>query len=1081
MNKKDLKAVLLASALCGAAAVVPVMADEVEQDPVDVQDQVLETSNDGNAITNDSEVVENAEASGDVTENLGSDSVVNEGSESVVNGGSDLNKTEMPAAVSQDDSQKDGWDEYNQQYYENGELVKSQFKEIDGNTYYFDEYGYKQTGYLDQENDCYYFDSNGVMQKNYFDGDKYFGDKGNAIKNQWQDVDGYGRMYFDENGSYCRAWGDGNYNSYYIDEEYYLFDNQGIMQTNKEFGNRYYGEDGKAVKNKWVQSSGGYRYYNLYGYYNSGWTDSNGTECFELVEIDGKYYAFDSNGYMKTGWVYQWDTWYYFNADGSRASNQWIDDTYYVDANGSMITNRWIDDSNYVGSDGKKTTNTWEFVSNGWKYKLGDSGYATQRICLINGQSYAFKYNGMMAQNELVYVSYDSYNGESKYGSVYADENGHLIKGWYKKDYDELNYQWYYFGDDYLSFHDGFIIIDGYTYYFKSDAMQASLDFLKDDKVYHADQAGHVTLVDTSSKTGWAEYEYSTYYFVNGQIVKNQIISLDGNKYYFDAYGKKLNGSFTFEGKNYITDSNGIIIEKVDGWYQSLDTDSWYYFKNGSAIFDEFLTLNNNTYYFDTFGRMATGVFSKAYHNDYYTDYKSFIADNNGHIIYDKGWIQNNFSWYYIEDDGSLKTDTWYEENGKKYYFNSNAALVYGLNDIQGDIYYFDTNGVLVDNLGKFTGWKNFHNVWYYSDGTSQRYTGKVGNYYVDYGVMKTNCMVDDKYYVDYNGEIRKGWISDGNSTYTNWYYADPTTGLLASNEWKLINNQWYYFHNQYMSRGYCTVDGTMNKFDNNGVWLGTLAPNTWEYYEDELFGGSWYYINEKGEFNYKNKLTINGQTYYFGRMMQGGMGFAPGLASNSLWYDSETDEYHWINKDGTGFEDYDGWHRSDQGLYAYFENGKAVQGYKTINGKLYLFPGGYMYTGVLNYNGKAYVYDLEGNSVSYNEGWNSYNGQWYYIQNGKALKNVMIDGYYLNDFYTSTGLTWVNSLQRFVLLNNGKLAQNEWIESNGYWYYADNNGRVVQNQWIGDYYVDNEGRMVKNDWIGNYHLGADGKWDATR
>ena len=30
MNKKDLKAVLLASALCGAAAVVPVMADEVE-------------------------------------------------------------------------------------------------------------------------------------------------------------------------------------------------------------------------------------------------------------------------------------------------------------------------------------------------------------------------------------------------------------------------------------------------------------------------------------------------------------------------------------------------------------------------------------------------------------------------------------------------------------------------------------------------------------------------------------------------------------------------------------------------------------------------------------------------------------------------------------------------------------------------------------------------------------------------------------------------------------------------------------------------------------------------------------------
>ena len=1079
MNKKDLKAVLLASALCGAAAVVPVMADEVEQDPVDVQDQVLDTSNDGNAITNDSEVVENTEASEDVTENLGSDSVVNEGSESVVNEGSDFSETETTTVVSQDDSQKDGWDEYNQQYYENGELVKNQFKEIDGNTYYFNKDGYKQTGYLYQGNDCYYFDSNGVMQKNYFDGNKYFGDEGNTIKNQWQNVDGYGWMYFDASGYKYRAWEDGGYNSYYIDEEYYLFDNQGIMQTNKEFGNRYYGEDGKAVRNKWVQSPGGYRYYNDYCSYYRGGTGPDGTEYADLEEIDGKYYAFDSNGYMKTGWVYQWDTWYYFNANGSRASNQWIDDTYYVDADGSMLTNRWIDDSNYVGSDGKKTTNTWESVSDGWKYKLGDSGYASQRMCFIDGQYYAFNYNGLMAQNEMIYVTNDSYNSEYKSGYVYADANGHLIKGWYKTDYD----QWYYFGDDYLSFHDGFITIDGYMYYFSGNAMQSSMDFLKDDKVYHADQAGHVTLVDTSTKTGWAEYEYSTYYFMNGQIVKNQIISVDGNKYYFDVDGKKSNGSFTFEGKNYITDQNGIIIEHADGWYQSLDTDSWYYFKNGSAIFDEFLTLDNNTYYFSTNGAMQTGVFSKTYYNDYYSDYKYYMADNNGHIIYVKGWIQNSFVWYYIDgDDGSLKLNTWYEENGKKYYFNSHATLAYGLNDLYDDIYYFDSNGVLVDNLGEFTGWKNFHNVWYYSDGISHRYTGKVGNYYVDNGVMKTNCMVDDKYYVDYNGEIRKGWISDGNSTYTNWYYADPTTGLLAYNEWKFINNQWYYFHDQYMSQGYCTVDGTLNKFDNNGVWLGTLAPNTWEYYEDKLFGGSWYYINEKGEFNYKNKLTINGQTYYFGRMMEGGMGgFAPYLASNSLWYDSATDEYHWINKNGTGFEDYDGWHRSDQGWYAYFENGKAVQGYKTINGKLYLFPGGYMYTGVLNYNGKAYVWDSEGNSVSYNEGWNSYNGQWYYIQNGKALKNVMIDGYYLNDFYISTGLTWVNSLQRFVLLNNGKLAQNEWIESNGYWYYADNNGRVVQNQWIGNYYVDNEGRMVKNDWIGNSHVGADGKWDATR
>ena len=43
MNKKDLKAVLLASALGSVAFVAPVMAEENSQDPVDVNDQTTQT------------------------------------------------------------------------------------------------------------------------------------------------------------------------------------------------------------------------------------------------------------------------------------------------------------------------------------------------------------------------------------------------------------------------------------------------------------------------------------------------------------------------------------------------------------------------------------------------------------------------------------------------------------------------------------------------------------------------------------------------------------------------------------------------------------------------------------------------------------------------------------------------------------------------------------------------------------------------------------------------------------------------------------------------------------------------------
>lgn len=524
MNKKDLRAVLLASALCGAATVVPVMADEVEQEPV------LETSNDVvNEDVNDVGIVYNSEES--INETTTSESV------SVANENSDSYATETSVDI--DVSQKNGWDEENQQYYENGEVVKNQFKEIDGNTYYFDEYGYKHLGLLWQGDDIYFFDNDGIMQKDYFDGCYYFGSDGHAIKNQWKYREGKGWMYFDDRGSCYRGWIDGNGSQYYsifdINGDYYLFDADGVMQTNTEFNNYYFGADGKAVKNEWVQFSEGYKYYGEYRDSYRGGSDGEGNEYSAFYEIDGKTYAFNLNGYMVTGWIHQWDTWYYFNSDGSRACNQWIDDTYYINEFGSMVTNSWVDDSYYVGSDGKKTKNTWEAVSGGWKCVQGDGTYATSKICLVDGYYYAFDFNGLMVQDNTMWVS-QFINGSFTSGYVYADESGHLIKGWYKDDYN----QWYYFGDSYLSYNDGLYDIAMNKYYFRNSVMQTSLEFINDGKVYRADQNGFVTMVDTSSKTGWAEYEHSTYYFSNGQIVRNQIISVDGNNYYFDADGKNL-------------------------------------------------------------------------------------------------------------------------------------------------------------------------------------------------------------------------------------------------------------------------------------------------------------------------------------------------------------------------------------------------------------------------------------------------------------------------------------------------------------------------------------------------------------
>lgn len=126
------------------------------------------------------------------------------------------------------------------------------------------------------------------------------------------------------------------------------------MQTNFEYHHRYFGDDGKAVTNQWVQFGDKWRYYNDDGAYYVGY--------FYFID-DDELYAFDEDGYAFTGWHDLYDSWYYFSEKGMRLKNQWVDgDQYYVDSNGVMLTNTWIDNSNYVGADGKKTVNTWEEV-----------------------------------------------------------------------------------------------------------------------------------------------------------------------------------------------------------------------------------------------------------------------------------------------------------------------------------------------------------------------------------------------------------------------------------------------------------------------------------------------------------------------------------------------------------------------------------------------------------------------------------------------------------------------------------------------------------------------------------------------
>ena len=507
---------------------------------------------------------------------------------------------------------------------------------------------------------------------------------------------------------------------------------------------------------------------------------------------------------------------------------------------------------------------------------------------------------------------------------------------------------------------------------------------------------------------------------------------------------------------------------KKNTWAQTDDGQTIYYKEDGSLVYNTTFTIDNKLYKFSYDGYLECGSIS-VYDKD---GAKYYITDESGAINQTAGWKEYRFHWYYAKEGGALYTNELKIIDGKSYYFDYSGQMVVNTAKYVGNgLCYFDTNGQLVDTVVDFTGTKEFHGLTYLNKDGDFCYTGEYGGRYFSNGIMLQNCIVEDKYYVDFNGKIVKGWIKNGDT----YYYADPTTGVLVYNKRLQINGTTYYFKGFAMVKGYANTKDGVYKFSDSGAMIGKVNPGTW--FKDPNFN-KWQYVNADGTINQKSKLEINGKTYYF---VLNDMGASYGwvdLAENCAWYDYETNTCYWTNATGTGLDTKDGWKKTSDGYFGYVENGKLVTGVKTINGKQYYFyDSGYLAMGVTNYQGKAYVIDDNGNLVNYIEGWNTLGDESFYIKNGVALKNTVVDGYYIDrNGLTRTGVLYDSSNANVVLVH-GKLAKNQWVQSDYFTCYADENGHIVKNQWIDNHYVDREGYMVKDTWIGDRYVDANGEY----
>lgn len=757
------------------------------------------------------------------------------------------------------------------------------------------------------------------------------------------------------------------------------------------------GED-EVQKDGWYEDEDGNYYY-----YEKG--EMITEEIVEIEDEDGTYgYWFDSDGVMfKEGetWVNYWD----------EEEEIWLDGNIRADEYGHL----------YKGWSGEKY--------------YGDDYFQYYSRILEEGDTlYYFDNYGLLVKDKEVIVDDVLYKADENGALTIVDATGR--NGWSQSGDD-----WYYYKDG-KALKDTFEEIEGVQYYFWSDGKMATGRFGIDGVTYWAEPSGQIV-----KTKGWYHSKQTGkwYWFdKNGELTTEQLLDLNGTKYYVNWDGEMQTGVFEAsyeENGNWVyktlfADASGAI-NMSSGW--KAKNDDWYYVKaDGTVAKDEIAEIGGKKYKFSRDGIMETG---RIYEWDG-EESQYYIADNSGALI-TNNWAFFDLEWYYTDADGKVLKDQWI---GGTYYLRDDGSMAIGATDIDGKTFIFDENGhkkMIMEE--QKDGWYLEDGDWYYvKDGKLSTGWIDLGQkYYLADGRMVTNGMVPaehlkDRYsYVDQDGHIKSGWAHGMN----DWMYLekDKETGdIVAVHEgWKVIGGTRYYFEDDFMAADcIIEIDNRLNKFAASGAWEGYADSKGWK----QTSSGIWLYVNDDGTLNTEEKKTINGTTYYFWQY--------GGMLQNTTYYDKSTGSYYWINNNGN-LDASTGWKKNKWNDWYYVENGKIVIGAKEINGAEYYFEyaGRMIENEVREEDGKYYLYDGNGkkNDVPRN-GWYSTNNRdgytsWYYFQNGRPYDG-QLGNYYI--FYGEMMTGWYGTSQGLYLFDrNGILQKNGWKLVDGIWYYAGTTGRL--------------------------------------
>lgn len=186
------------------------------------------------------------------------------------------------------------------------------------------------------------------------------------------------------------------------------------------------------------------------------------------------------------------------------------------------------------------------------------------------------------------------------------------------------------------------------------------------------------------------------------------------------------------------------------------------------------------------------------------------------------GWVEENGSFKFYEEDDYYVTDTWKKRGEDWYYLNEDGEIA---TNTQIDEYYVDENGkrvmdkwVSIENEDYWDSPDASEFLWYYYGKNGKAVVSKWQNvggqwyYFNEQGHMMTGkiTLEDGTYYLgdENDGVMKTGWIhleneSDDLEETHSWYYFDKNGRMIENQVDKKIDGFYYTFVDGAMQTGW--------------------------------------------------------------------------------------------------------------------------------------------------------------------------------------------------------------------------------------------------------------------------------------